>query len=135
MEIAVACDGLIVAEHTDRCDSFMCYTANKGVLIGCRNLPNLGLTSQEAADLLIDLGFDIFITGGIDAEMTDRLCSAGIEVIAGISGDPRVVVNDFLDNALTGAVSLCEDDSYGDPAEADIENVFADISERLLSAT
>ncbi len=135
MEIAVACDSLVIAEYAARCDSFMCYTVDKGILTGCRNLPNPGLTSQEAVDLLINLGFDVFIAGHIDEGAADQLCAAGIEVIAGASGNPRNAVEDFLDHTLTGAVSFCEDDNNEDFAEDDKENVFDEISEYLFAAT
>ena len=83
MKIAVACDGLRTSSHAARCGSFMCYTVEKGVITDCRNLPNMGVTSQEAADLINGLGFDAIITKGIDMDMAENLCASGVEVVAG----------------------------------------------------
>ena len=62
----------------------MCYTVEKGIITDCRNLPNMGVTSHDAAQLVKDLGFDALIAGGIDMDMANELCYAGIEVVAGV---------------------------------------------------
>ncbi len=117
MQIAVACDGLDISAYAPRCSSFMCYTADNGVLTNCRNLPNMGLTSHEAAMQLIDLGFDAFISGGIDAEMADELCEAGIDVVEGAKGTPREAVDAYLSGTLDNDL-LPTCDSEEDPSES-----------------
>ncbi len=89
-----------------RCGSFMCYTVEKGVITDCRNLPNMGVTSQEAADLINGLGFDAIITKGIDMDMAEDLCASGVEVVAGVDGTSREVVESYVTETLLGAVSL-----------------------------
>lgn len=133
MKVAVACDGLSVSSHAARCDSFMCYTVDRGVIVDCRNLPNMGITSHEGARLIIDLGFDAIISGGIDMDMANELCAAGVEVVAGVEGSPREVVESYISHTLLGAVSFChmheaDEDEDEDP---DIEAAFNRIAERM----
>lgn len=115
----------------------MCYTIDKGVICDCRNLPNMGITSQEAANLIIGLEFDILISGGIDMDMADALCDAGVEVVAGVQGSAREVVEAYVSQTLIGGVTLChvhgghgEEDEEG---EEDIDSAFDAIAERLVA--
>ena len=136
MKIAVACDGLNVSSHAARCDSFMCYKVDKGIITECRNLPNMDVTSHAAAQLIIGLEFDALITGGIDMDMANELCSANIEVVAGVKGTAREALNAYVSNTLMGdAVALCHIHEYDDAEDEDIEAAFAKIAEMLESAS
>lgn len=134
MKIAVACDGLSTSAHAAQCDSFMCYTIERGIITDCRNLPNMGITSHDAAKVIIDLGFDAIISGGIDMDMANELCTAGVEVVAGVHGTAREVVEAHINHTLMGAVALCHIHEQDEPEEKDIEDVFDRIAEKLQSA-
>ncbi len=130
MKIAVACDGLSVSTHAARCDSYMCYSIEKGIIKECRNLPNMGVTSHEGAQLVKDLGFDALISGGIDMDMANELCDANIEVVAGVSGSPLEVVQAYLNHTLMGAIGPCGVDSDED----DLDDAFAEIEQKMKEA-
>lgn len=134
MKIAVACDGLRTSSHAARCGSFMCYTVEKGVITDCRNLPNMGVTSQEAADLINGLGFDVIITKGIDMDMAEDLCASGVEVVAGVDGTSREVVESYVTETLLGAVSLCHVHGDDDNDEEDVDAAFDRIAEKLVAS-
>ena len=102
MKIAVACNGLDLSAHAAQCDSFLCYTVEKGIVTDCRNLPNMHDTSREAAELVTAVGFDTIITGGIDMDMADALCDAGVEVVAGAKDTPREALDAYLAHTLMG---------------------------------
>lgn len=102
MKIAVACNGLDLSAHAAQCDGFLCYTVDKGIVTDCRNLPNMYDTSHEAAELVKAVGFDTIITGGIDMDMADALCDAGVEVVAGAEGTPREALDAYLAHTLMG---------------------------------
>ena len=61
MKIAVACDGLDIAVTAATCSSFACYTAQSGVVTGCSNVPNMGITPRERASILQQMGVDALI--------------------------------------------------------------------------
>ena len=112
----------------------MCYTVEKGVITDCRNLPNMGVTSQEAADLINGLGFDVIITKGIDMDMAEDLCASGVEVVAGVDGTSREVVESYVTETLLGAVSLCHVHGDGDNDEEDVDAAFDRIAEKLVAS-
>ncbi|MBQ9954095.1 MAG: hypothetical protein IJO87_01515 [Eggerthellaceae bacterium] len=125
MKIAVACTGLGVAPHAAQCESFMCYTVEKGIIKDCRNLPNMGITSAEAVSLIKGLDFDTLITGGIDMDTANELCKAGVEIVAGVQGTAREVAEAYLNRTLMGAVELCQaHDEAHDPEDQDVEDAF-----------
>lgn len=102
MKIAVACTGMDLSAHAAQCDGFMCYTVDKGIITDCRNLPNMYDTSAEAAELVQAMGLDTLITAGIDMDMANALCDAGIEVVAGAEGTPREALEAYLAHTLMG---------------------------------
>lgn len=125
MKIAVACLGLGVAPHAAQCESFMCYTVEKGIIRDCRNLPNMGITSEEAVALIKNIGFDVVISGGIDMDTANELCRMGVEVVAGVEGSPREVVEAYVGRTLMGAVELCRaHEEEHDPEDQDVEDAF-----------
>ena len=126
MKIAVACVGLSVAPHAAQCESFMCYTIEKGVVKDCRNLPNMGITSAEAVKLVRNAGFDVLISGGIDMDTASALCRAGVEVVAGVEGSAREVMDAYLCKTLMGVTELCDAHrEEHDPEDQDVEDAFA----------
>ncbi|MCI2242222.1 NifB/NifX family molybdenum-iron cluster-binding protein [Adlercreutzia faecimuris] len=136
MKVAVACEGMGVSHHAAQCASFMCYTVDKGIITDCRNLPNMGVTSHDAAQLVKDLGFDALIAGGIDMDMANELCYAGIEVVAGVEGTAREVAEAYISHTLMGATELCHAASQrsADPEDRDIDAAFDRIYRDLESA-
>ena len=61
MKIAVACDGLLVAPLTSRCESFTCYAVEHGIIAGCCNVPNMGVTIQESIDILKKMAAESYL--------------------------------------------------------------------------
>ena len=102
MKIAVACNGMDLSPHAAQCDGLMCYTVVRGIITDCRNLPNMGDASLAPAALVKAIGFDTLITGGIDMDMANELCEAGIEVVAGAEGSPREALEAYLAHTLMG---------------------------------
>ena len=140
MKIAVACEGLNTSPHAAHCDSFMCYTVNRGIISDCRNLPNPNIAGKELARLLKELGIDMLITSGIDMDTANALCYADIEVVAGPEGTAREVADKYLSRTLIGVDSLCH--TYGalEAAEAEEDDIeldaaFARIEAELKLAT
>ena len=135
MKIAVACDGLLARLRTLLDAAASCVTPwKKGVITDCRNLPNMGVTSQEAADLINGLGFDAIITKGIDMDMAEDLCASGVEVVAGVDGTSREVVESYVTETLLGAVSLCHVHGDDDNDEEDVDAAFDRIAEKLVAS-
>ena len=117
MKIAVACDGLETALHALYCESFMVYTVSKGIVVGCQNLPNPQVDAIELAHLLHDLGVQVFISHGVEADIAKQLCYADIEVVSGVEGSPKAVVDSYLSSTLIGVDEMCHPQASSDALE------------------
>ena len=82
MKIAVACDGLLVAPLTSRCESFTCYAVEHGIIAGCCNVPNMGVTIQESIDILKKMDADVLIARSFGTEL-----DAALEALANVFND------------------------------------------------
>ena len=99
MRIAVASEGLDVAPLFRSTVSFMCYTVKRGIITECQNMPNPKLPIDELVELFKELEIDVMIVGRIEYEFANRLCRAGIEVVAGACGNAAAVetLSEMLD--------------------------------------
>ena len=131
MKITVACEGLGVSPHAVHCASFMCYTVERGIITDCRNLPNPGLPAKDTARMLIDLGVNTIITGGIDYDFANMLCHSGIEVVAGVGGTAREVVEAHINHTLIGADELCHTLSDCEEDEFEVDDAFAKLEAKF----
>lgn len=135
MRIIVACEGLGVSPHAVHCASFMCYTVERGIIADCRNLPNPGLSAEDTAQMFIDLGVSTIITGGIDYDFANMLCHAGIEVVAGVEGSAREVLEAYINHTLIGADELCHTLAFNnDEEEAEVDDAFAKLEANFFTA-
>lgn len=107
MKIAVASEGLRVAPLFRSTVSFMCYTVEKGIITECQNMPNPKLSIDDLVALFGELGIDVLIVGRIEYEFANRLCRAGIEVVAGANGNAADVAREYLTKTLTGVEQVC----------------------------
>ena len=123
MIIIVACEGLGVSPHAVHCASFMCYTVERGIIADCRNLPNPGLSAEDTTQMFIDLGVSTIIAGGIDYDFANMLCHAGIEVVAGVEGSAREVLEAYINLAFNN-----------DEEEAEVDDAFAKLEANFFTA-
>lgn len=132
MRIAVACDGLNVAAQAAGCASFTCYAVNHGIISGCCNVPNMGITIFESVDTLRQMGTDVLIAGSFDAEFTAALAEAGIEPVALALPSPKEVAETYLHNTLMGDAGLTEASLREEPLD-EIDDAFARIEFKLVA--
>ena len=135
MKIIVACEGLGVSPHAVHCASFMCYTVERGIIADCRNLPNPGLSAEDTTQMFIDLGVSTIITGGIDYDFANMLCHCGIEVVAGVEGTAREVLESDINHTRIGADELCHTLAFNnDEEEAEVDDAFAKLKANFFTA-
>lgn len=113
MRIAVASEGLYVAPSFERCASFTCYSAQRGIIVDCQNMPNLGFSPQHLVTLLHELHVCTLITGEIEPSSQSSLRDANIEVITQATGSAREATEAYLYQELIASDDMCatEDDS------------------------
>ncbi len=72
-------------------------------------------------------------------DMAEDLCASGVEVVAGVDGTSREVVESYVTETLLGAVSLCHVHlchvhGDGDNDEEDVDAAFDRIAEKLVAS-
>ena len=102
MRIVVASRGLNVSPYFERCTDYTCYTITYGIITGCQNLPNPGLSVGRLAYIMNDLGIDTVISGEIEDVTKRALQKNNIEIFTGASGTARSAVEAYLAQTFTG---------------------------------
>ena len=103
MNIAVACDGLVIAPYFVQCNGYMVYSVDRGVVVDSRNLPVFDRSVHRAVNLFQSIGIDVLIVGRIDSEMASVIRSSGIELVEGAQDDPLVATREFISNLFLAA--------------------------------
>lgn len=86
MRIAVASDGLDVAQFFPQCQNFNYYTTKSYEIAESQNLPAQGLTGEEYAKLMDRIDVDVFICHAMSAADMNAFEEHGIEVVIDASG-------------------------------------------------
>ena len=107
MKIAVACQGLTVAQYFVQCTDYMCYSVDRGIITGSRNMQAIDQPMEKLIDLLKSIGIDVLIVGLIEYGMASILCRNGIEVVAGAEGNALDVAKAYVSDTLTGVHDVC----------------------------
>ena len=110
MKIAVACAGLNVAPYFSQCSNYMCYTVDRGIIVGSQNMPALDQPLEQLIELLRTIGMDTLIVGRIEYDMASKLCISGIEVVAGAEGTALDVAKAYVNRTLSGVSDPCSSD-------------------------
>lgn len=132
MRIAVACDGLAIAPQAAACTSFACYTVDNGVITGCSNVPNMGLTAQESLDILRQMGINVLIARAFTAEARSALSESSIDQIISEAPTPREAADAYVHATLMGDEGLTEQ-SLKEDSLSDIDDAFARIEFKLVA--
>lgn len=132
MRIAVACDGLNVAAQAAGCASYTCYSVNHGIISGCCNVPNMGITVFESIDVLSQTDTDVLVAGSFDADTAAALEAAGIEAAATALVSPKEAAGAYLHDTLMGATDLANACASGEPLD-ELDDAFARIEYKLVA--
>ena len=132
MKIAVACDGLLVAPLTSRCESFTCYAVEHGIIAGCCNVPNMGVTIQESIDILKKMDADVLIARSFGTELDAALEAAGIDRVTLDEESPRLAAESYLHATLMGETGLTGACEASEPLD-ELDDAFARIEYKLVA--
>jgi len=112
MRIAIASEGDFVSAHFGRCPHFLIVDIDEaGNIIKQELVENPGFTNHQPGlvpKFLQSIGVDYIIAGGMGPKAVMMLESMGIQVILGVTGKVKDVLNAFLAGTLKGGESLCD---------------------------
>ena len=108
MKIAVTYDSGNVFQHFGRTEQFKIYDVEDGKVLSSQVIGNDGLGHGALAGLLENNAIDVLICGGLGGGAMNALTSAGIQVVAGASGNTDEAVEAFLKGELVSSGANCD---------------------------
>lgn len=116
MRIAVASDGLDVAQHFSQCLNFNYYTTKSYQIVDSQNLPNQGLSAEETARTMRTIDVDALVCGQIAPASAEAFEQHDIEVMTGASGNALQAAQTYLDKKAEELEQ--EDEAFAEDDEA-----------------
>ncbi len=107
MRIAVASNGLDVAEHFARCANFNYYTTKSCIIVDSQNMPAQGLECAEYAHLMSGIDVDVLVCDRIGPAARKAFEDLDIRVVDGAKGNALEAAQDYLDGKLTSDGATC----------------------------
>ena len=100
MKIAVTYENEQIFQHFGHTEQFKVYNVEDGKIIDTVVVDTNGQGHGALASLLMSLGADVLICGGIGGGAQVALADAGIKLYGGVRGACDAAVEAFLDNNL-----------------------------------
>ena len=107
MKIAVTYDNGQVFQHFGRTENFKVYEVENQNVVSSEIIGSNGTGHGALAGLLAEEGIDVLICGGIGGGAQSALEEAGIELVAGASGNTDEVIETYLRGELISTGSNC----------------------------
>lgn len=101
MKIAVTYDNGLVGQHFGQTSAFQVFTIENGSVTDEKIISTNGKGHRELIPVVRSLGVDVMICGGLGTPMADAISQTGIQLCAGVSGDCRKAVQDYLNGTLS----------------------------------
>lgn len=108
MKIAVTYENGQVFQHFGHTEEFKIYTVEDGKVVSSEVIGTNGNGHEALAGFLADGDVEALICGGIGGGAMEALTDAGIEVMAGVSGDVDEAVEAFLGGELISSGVNCD---------------------------
>lgn len=105
MRIAVASDGLSIAQHFSQCLNFNYYTTCSYQIIESQNIPAQGVTAEEYARLMDHIGVDALIVNHISPTARATFLEHGIEVVESQEGLAIEAAERYIDERAAELVA------------------------------
>ena len=105
--IAVATDGVQVAQHFGRCRSYTVVDTNEGQVARREVIANPGHQPGFLPRFLSEKGVNLVIAGGMGPRAQNLFAEQGIRTVVGVTGAVEEAVNRQLSGDLTEGESLC----------------------------
>jgi len=109
LRVAVPVDGELVKRHFGRSISFVLATVEDGSVKDIERISAESLTHKhhELADFLQEEGVSMVIAGEIGEKAVNALMENGMDIITGVEGSYRQVLEDFAKGELKSKDLLC----------------------------
>ncbi|MHC1721005.1 MAG: NifB/NifX family molybdenum-iron cluster-binding protein [Clostridiaceae bacterium] len=109
MKIAIPVNGKMINQHFGKSESFAIVTVDDNRIVNVEEISSVEFAHQHKAlaDLLLNKGAEVVITGGIGAGAISGLQQNGLKVIKGATGEYIKAVEEFIDGTLSDKDTIC----------------------------
>ncbi len=102
MRIAVAVTGDVISDHFGHCENYQVFELENGEIIKEENHKNPGHAPGITPPVFVaGLNVEAAIGGTVGQGAVDVMKEAGVDVILGVSGDPRTAAKDYAAGKLS----------------------------------
>ena len=101
MKIAVTYEDGSIFQHFGHTEYFKVYEVTDGKIVSSEIVSTNGSGHGALAGVLVSLGVEVLICGGIGGGARNALALAGIQLFGGVSGNADKAVEAFLDGTLS----------------------------------
>lgn len=110
MKIALPSNGKMINQHFGKSESFVIITVEDKQIVKVEEISTTEFAHQHQglADLLVEKGASVVITGGIGAGALSGLEGNGLEVIKGAKGSYLKAVGEYINGTLENKDEICD---------------------------
>ncbi len=112
-KVAIATDGLAVAQHFGRCPAYTLVEITGNMVDSKTVIDNPGHEPGFLPRFLGEKGVNCIIAGGMGPRAQNLFVEQGIDTVTGVTGSVEEVIQSYLSGILAGGESLCEHDQDG----------------------
>jgi len=113
MKVAVACDGTEVSPHFGRCQRYLIADLQGADITLVEWLESPGHEPGVLPELMRQKGVELVVVGGAGPRAQQLFAAAGIEFVAGASGEALHVLQELAQGILVPGESSCSHDREG----------------------
>ena len=117
MRIAVTYENGQIFQHFGHTEQFKIYEVEDNKVVAAQVIDSNGSGHGALAGLLADKDIEVLICGGIGGGAQNALDEAGIDVMAGQSGDADAAVEAYLRGELVNSGVNCDHHDHGEGHE------------------
>lgn len=101
MKIAVSVNGNEISDHFGTCENYLVFELEDGKIINEETYKNPGHAPGITPPIFIaGLGVDAAIGGTVAQGAVNVMKAGGVDVILGVSGDPRIAAENYAAGCL-----------------------------------
>jgi len=112
MRIAVATNNGKVSGHFGHCEGFTVYNIEDNVIESDEFLKSPKHQPGVLPKFLADNNVNIIMAGGMGAKAQQIFNAENIEVVVGVAGDLKSVMNEYLNGKIESTESICTEHAH-----------------------
>lgn len=110
--VAIAVKDNLIAQHFGHCDYFDLYEIEDNKILNVSQLKNPPHQKGALPNFLYQNNINVIITGNLGELAVNNIESLGMEAIRGVAGNPKEIIEKYLNNDLDSSDVICEEHQH-----------------------